>query len=148
MSAKQTKTILVGIIVFLSILIVLQSCEKSDSGKLPITVAVSENEKKVFNYQDQTITVSATNFRESRCPINADCAWQGFASVKVIFTDDANEQEIYLCTGGCEVMSIPLVKTVTLNGTEFKIKLDEISPYPNLSDTQKPTPKVKFTLSL
>ena len=147
MSFKQTKTILLGVIVLLTFFVFLQACEKSDSKNLVGTIVLPVNETKTAVHQGKTISITASDFKDSRCPINADCVWQGNASVKLTFKDDVKEQELVMCLGACSVLSVPLPETVTLNGTIYKIKLVEITPYPTL-DKIKPEPsKAKITLS-
>lgn len=147
MSIKQTKTVLLGVIVLLTFLLFFQACEKVDSKSLVGTLVLTANEPKTVVHQGKNITVTATEFKDSRCPINADCVWQGNASVKITFKDDVKEQEITMCLGACSVVSVPLPNTITLNGTTYKIKLEEITPYPTLDKIKPEVSKAKITLS-
>lgn len=147
MSIKQTKNVLVSIIALLIVLIFIQACEKTSSTSLIGTLSISENETKTVSHQGKNITIKATDFKESRCPINANCIWQGYASVKITFKDDVKEQELILCTSGCSVANIPIVDKVTLNGTTYKLKLENITPYPVLNQPSQEPKKVKVTVS-
>ncbi len=85
MSIKQTKSILLGVAVLLTFLVFFQACEKSDSKGLIGTLILPVNETKTVSQQGKSIAVTASDFKDSRCPINADCIWQGYASVKITF---------------------------------------------------------------
>lgn len=147
MSIKQTKTILLGFIVLLTLLVFVQACEKSDSKSLIGTIILPANETKTVVQQDKSIAITASDFKDSRCPINANCVWQGYASVKITFKDDVKEQDLTLCTGGCSILAMPLPETITLNGTTYKIKLEEITPYPTLDKSKPEISKAKIRLS-
>ena len=147
MSIKQTKTVLLGVVVLLTFLLFFQACEKANSENLIGTFVLTANETKTAVHQGKTITVTATDFKDSRCPINADCVWQGNATVKITFIDDVKEQEITMCLGACSILSVPLPNTITLNGTTYKIKLDEITPYPTLNKIMPDKSRAKITLS-
>lgn len=147
MSIKQTKTVLLGVIVLLSFLLFIQACEKSNTTSLIGTLILPANETKTVVYQGKSISITASDFKDSRCPINANCVWQGYASVKITFKDDVKEQDLTFCMGGCSTVSIPLIETVTLNGTTYKIKLEDITPYPSLDKMKPESSKAKITLS-
>lgn len=147
MSIKQTKSVLLGVVILLTLLIFLQACEKSDSKGLVGTFIISVNETKTLSHQGKSVAVTASDFQDSRCPINANCIWQGYGSVKLTFKDNAKEQHITLCIGGCSIVAMPLLQTVTLNGATYKIKLYEITPYPTLDTTKTEVSKAKITLS-
>ncbi|MEJ5994191.1 hypothetical protein WG904_07120 [Pedobacter sp. Du54] len=147
MSIKKTKTALLSIITLLTILVFVQACEKSDARSLTGTILLTDKETKTVVHQGKTIAITASDFKDSRCPINADCIWQGNASVKIKFKDDVKEQEITMCLGACDVLSVPLPKTIQLNGTTYKIKLEEITPYPTLDKNKPEVSKAKLTFS-
>jgi len=147
MSIKQTKTVLLGVIVLLSFLLFIQACEKSNTTNLIGTLILPANETKTVVYQGKSISITASDFKDSRCPINANCVWQGYASVKITFKDDVKEQDLTFCVGGCSTVAIPLIETVTLNGTTYKIKLEDITPYPSLDKMKPESSKAKITLS-
>ena len=147
MSIKQTKKVLSSIVILLTLLLFIQACEKSDSKSLTGTISLTADETKTVAYQGKTVAITATDFKDSRCPINADCISQGYASVKVTFKDDVKEQDIFMCIGGCEILSVAQPKTVELNGSTYKIKLDEVTPYPTLDKSKPEVSKAKITLS-
>ncbi len=147
MAIKKTKTILLGIIVLLSCLIFIQACEKSNTTGVGDSITLPENVTKTVTVQGKTISATATNFTDSRCPINADCVWQGYAMVKVNFKDETKEQDINMCIGACEILSVNLPKTIVLNGKTYKIKLTEVTPYPTLDKNMPEPSKAKITIS-
>ncbi len=147
MSIKQTKTILRSVIALLVILVFVQACEKPDAKSLIGTIILTDKETQSVVHQGKNISITASDFKDSRCPINAQCVWQGYATVKLTFKDDVKEQDLTLCTGGCSVLSIPLPETITLNGKTFKIKLEEITPYPTLDKIKPEVSKVKISFS-
>ncbi len=147
MSIKQTKTVLLSVIVLLTVLIFVQACEKSASTSLIGTIILTDKETKTFTNQGKSITITASDFKESRCPINANCVWQGYASVKITLKDDVKEQDLVLCLGGCDIAGIPPIDKVTLNGTTFKIKVEEITPYPTLNKNMPEVSKIKISFS-
>lgn len=147
MSIKKTKTALLSIIALLTILVFVQACEKSDSRSLMGTINLTDKETQTVVHQGKSIAITASDFKDSRCPINADCVWQGNATVKITFKDDEKEQDITMCLGACSVLSVPLPNTIQLNGTTYKIKLEEITPYPTLDKNKPEVSKAKITLS-
>ena len=147
MSIQQIKKVLQSVAVLLTLLVFIQSCEKSDSKSLLGALTLTTNETKVVTHQNKKISITASDFKDSRCPINADCVWQGYASVKLTFKDDVKEQDLLLCLGGCAILAVPLPETVTLNGTVYKIKLEEITPYPTLDKVMQQPSTVKVSFS-
>ena len=147
MSIKQTKTVLLSVIALLSLLVFVQACEKSDSTGLIGTITLADKETQTLLHQGKSITITASDFKDSRCPVNADCVWQGNATVKITFKDDLKTQDIVLCLGGCNIAQLPKIGTVNLNGTTFKITLEEITPYPNLEKINLEPFKAKITVS-
>ncbi|MCY1516664.1 hypothetical protein D9M68_513120 [compost metagenome] len=147
MSVKQIKTLLIGIIILLSLLIFLQSCEKSATLTLTGTIILKDKVPQSLIHQDKTILITAFDFQESRCPANANCIWQGFASVKLSIRDDLKIQEIILCNGACTVPGLPSAQTLSLNGTSFNIKLEEINPFPVLNTAKTVSSSAKLSIS-
>ena len=147
MSFKQIKIVLRGVIILLTLLVFFQACEKSDSTDLMGSLTLSANETKNVAHQGKNITITASDFNDSRCPPNANCIWEGYASVKITFKDDVKTQDIVLCLGGCNIVTIPVIDKVTLNGTTYKIKLEEITPYPTTDKNKPETSKAKITFS-
>jgi hypothetical protein len=137
MDIKKTKTVLLGIITLLSFLVFIQACEKS-TAVTENTITLQEDQPKSAVIKGKNISITATNFTDSRCPINADCVWQGYAMVKINFKDDTKEQNINMCIGGCEIVSVNLPNTIVLNDKTYDIKLSDVTPYPT---TDKVTPE-------
>ena len=147
MYIKQTKTVLLSVIVLLTLLLFFQACEKSDSTGLIGTITLADKETQTIVHQGKSITITASDFNDSRCPTNANCIWEGIAIVKITFKDDVKTQELNLCLGGCNIAQTPKIGTVTLNRTTFKITLEEITPYPTTDKNKPGTSKVKITFS-
>ncbi|SFG74364.1 hypothetical protein [Pedobacter insulae] len=147
MAIKKIKTILLGVIVFLSCLIFIQACEKSGSLGSAETLLLTENETKTAAFEGEKIAITATNFTDSRCPVNADCVWSGYAMLKVNFKEENKEQDITMCIGACEILSVNLPNTIILNGKTYKIKLQEVTPYPTLNKSVSEPSKAKIIIT-
>lgn len=147
MSIKQTKTVLLGIIVLLTFLVFFQACEKSDSKSLIGTLTLPTGVTKTVTHKGKRVSITASDFKESRCPFNADCTWIGNATVKITFKDETKEEVINMCLGGCDLLSVPLPNSITLNGTTYKIKLQSITPDPSIGKVNQEPSTAKITLS-
>lgn len=145
MDIKKTKTILLGIIVLLSSLVFIQACEKS-TAVTENTITLQEDQTKNTVIKGKTIAITATNFTDSRCPINADCVWRGYAMVKINFKDETKEQNINMCIGGCEILSVNLPNTIVLNDKTYHIKLSDVTPYPTTDKVMPEPSKAKIII--
>lgn len=133
MTIRQTKIVLIGIIILLSLLIFMQSCKKAETPDFSGSIALKANEMNVFALAGKTIQVTASEFYESRCPKNAMCVWEGYAAVKINFKDEKGEQNQLLCTGSCNIPTLNKEKTIELNGISYTIRLEDITPYPDVN---------------
>jgi len=127
---KQTKLILTSIAFILTALVFVQACKKGNAIDLSGTYTISAGENLHIPENRNTVTISASNFADSRCPINADCVWAGVATGSFTFKDSSKEQEIELCLGACEVVSKPKTQDITLNGVAYTLELKDFTPYP------------------
>ncbi len=134
---KTTKNILLGIVAILTLLLIFQACEKTNtidfSGKYVIkvgeTISVPQNSKlALLTFQEYT---------DSRCPINVNCVWEGAAQGKFKLKTEQNEQTIELCLGGCNVISKPTLQEFNVNGVTYTVKLIELTPYPGSSQANE-----------
>ena len=92
-----------------------------------------------------TSTLVLTNVTDNRCPINANCVGGNLAA-KVAFKVTTNNtvQDITLCRGECGALGD--AATIVINGTNYSLKLIEVTPYPNF-ETQTVTKTVKVQLT-
>jgi hypothetical protein len=148
MSIKTTKNILLGTIVFLTFLTFIQACEKSDrtNSNLIGEHFLATNQAKTVDGKGKSILLTLTDLSDSRCPINANCIWQGVATATIKFKDDTKEQTITLCVGGCNIVAKPNVESIVLNNITYQIKLEDVTPYPGT--VTKETAKAKLVISL
>ncbi|MES2418744.1 MAG: hypothetical protein V4541_11195 [Bacteroidota bacterium] len=145
MPFKTIKTILLGLILILTILLILQSCKKEGNTILIGTHLLKQDQTIEVLGHGKTIAITASEFSDSRCPPNVQCVWQGYASVKVKFKDDKQEQIIELCTGGCSITGKPEAQIVVLNEYAYQLKLEDINPYPGQNN--KAIRQAKITIS-
>ncbi len=146
MKVQTTKTILLGTIVLLTILIFVQACEKVGENIVGTFILV-KNETKTLESNGKKVDVTIVEFQDSRCPINASCVAQGYGAVTLKLKDDAQEQNLQLCIGGCSIAAIPQQQTIVLNGMTYKLKLEDITPYPTLDKNVTEAQKAKITIS-
>ncbi|WP_316768464.1 hypothetical protein [Pedobacter frigiditerrae] len=123
---KSIKTYLAIILAILT----FASCKKQTYLDLSGTYIIKSGESSSIPKDRNLITVTASDFADSRCPINADCVWQGVGTLKIKFNDDHKEQNIELCIGACEIVSKSKSQDITLNNINYTIELTELSPYP------------------
>lgn len=140
---KTTKNILIGVVAILTLLLFFQACDKSNgtdfTGKYTIekgeTINIPQNTKLAqLTFQEST---------DSRCPINANCVWQGAAQAKFIVKTEQKEQTLDLCLGGCDVIAKNRKQKLSINGEVYFVELVELTPYPT---TEKPLQTPKATL--
>lgn len=127
---KRTKLILSSIALILTVLVFVQACKKGNAVDLSGTYTISAGENLHIPENRNTATISASNFADSRCPINADCVWAGVAIGNFTFKDNANEQTIELCLGACDVVKKNKTQDISLNGINYTLELTEVTPYP------------------
>lgn len=127
---KQTKLILTSIAFILTVLVFVQACKKGNAVDLSGTYTINSGENLHIPENKNDATISASNFADSRCPINADCVWAGVATGNFTLKDKTNEQTIELCLGACDVVKKPKTQNITLNGVIYTIELTEVTPYP------------------
>lgn len=89
-------------------------------------------------------TLVLKSISDSRCPINAQCIWAGYAKAYFKLTGTNIDQEIILCKGECGTLES--VANIKINGIDYLLKLVDITPYPQLQKTIiKQTVKVELT---
>jgi hypothetical protein len=127
---KRTKLILSFIAVVLTVMVFVQACKKDKQVQLHGTHSIGLGEKIQISVNGNTVTLTASNFNDSRCPINALCVWAGVATGSFTFKDSSKEQTVELCLGACEVVSKPKKQAIILNETNYTVELTEFTPYP------------------
>jgi len=121
---------------FMAIAALLVACEKDSKMEgcedLRIkTVELNKCAEKAT--ADGTPEVCFTELNDSRCPINADCVWQGVAIAKFTLKADGTQHQITLAT--TKIAGFPSTDT-TVSG--YNVKLLNVTPYPG-STTPEPT---------
>ena len=94
------------------------------------------------------IAMTVIAIEDSRCPINASCVTAGFAMIKIKFEDEAKEQTIALCKGGCSIAAIPTRDIIVLNGNRYELELEDITPYPTLDKVMPEPSKAYVKISI
>jgi hypothetical protein len=116
---------------FLIVMIVFSGCEKDSNGTGQFTgidsLAVPADTCISKTYGNDHIVYCLDSVADSRCPINANCVWQGVATANLkININQVNHQvKLHTQTG----MSI-YPNDTTLAG--FNFKLVNVTPYPVL----------------
>ena len=147
MTIKNTKTALLSVIVLLTLLMFFQACEKSGNSSLVGIHLLKQQEVKETTESGKTVVMAITEINDSRCPINADCVTAGFAKIKIKFTDEIKEQTIEICKGGCYVNALQAKDIISLNGNNYEVVLEEITPYPTLDKIKQETQVAKIVIA-
>ncbi|RZJ79547.1 MAG: hypothetical protein EOO47_10465 [Flavobacterium sp.] len=130
----KTLLLLKSIVLMLSMLTFAHACKKTAN----YTVEGNYNlraEQTVSLVEGSKNTLTASNFADSRCPINVDCVWEGTASIKVAITIDGKTENLELCKGGCNVTKQATQHEFSINGIDYTIELADLTPYPDLPKT-------------
>lgn len=143
MAIKTTKTLLVGLIILLTLLMIIQSCKKDENYNLIGTHFLKQDEAKTVSENGKKIKMKVIAIEDSRCPINANCVTAGIAKITLSLTDDTKEQTIEVCKVGCYLN----LNTAVLNGTSYTFKLEDISPFPTLDKSIKEPAKAQIIIS-
>ena len=130
MAIKTTKSLLIGLIVLLTILLFIQSCKKDERDNENLNLIGTHLLKKdlvkrVTAYNKQ-VELSATDFEIVSCPPNVNCITGGFSKVKIKFKDETKEQYLQLCIGACTISSIPPQDIITINDVRYNVKLTDM----------------------
>ena len=113
------------------------SCRKSsqnENGQLQLNDCLH---KRLGN--ENVVLCFNALLEESRCPVFADCIWQGYALAKFTFKEGGRQHDVRLST--ITMQGIPSRDT-TISG--YNIRLLEVLPYPG--NTPEPT-KVKVQIT-
>jgi hypothetical protein len=144
MPFKTIKTILLGIILILTILLIIQSCKEENTRLTGVHLLKQDEPRKVFE-NGQAISITAFDFADSRCPPDVACVWAGNARVKLKFIDNNSTQTIGVCLGSCNTAAIPAGQPVVLNGASYTVKLKQVMPYPG--QKEQFTPRAEIVIS-
>lgn len=115
------------------------ACEKQTSSEETQTRTVELNNCTTESGTDGNAEICFTALNDSRCPLNANCVWQGVAVAKFTFRFDTIQHQVSLATA--KFPGYPSTDT-TVSG--YKIKLINVTPYPG-STTNEP---VRATLQV
>ncbi|RZK46455.1 MAG: hypothetical protein EOO87_23540 [Pedobacter sp.] len=132
----MTKTLLLlkSVVLMLSILTFVQACKKTSYGTIEGNYNLRANET-INLPKNSANTLTVSDFADSRCPINADCVWQGVATIKVAITENEKTQNLELCKGGCNVTKQATIQEFTINDVAYTIELADMKPYPSTAKT-------------
>lgn len=128
-------------ILFVALIILAFGCKKKSenyNGDYEFTI----NAAKTIGAS----TLVLTNVTDNRCPITANCVGGNLAA-KVAFKVTANNavRDITLCRGECG--SLGDAATIMINGTNYNLKLIEVTPYPDFQTQVTKTVKIQLTRS-
>jgi hypothetical protein len=142
MKVQTIKTLLLTVIAFLTVLLIFQACEKTQTTSFVGTHILEKSIFKVTATANDKIWLEAKEFTDSRCPINVNCVWAGVATAKISFKDDTEEQIIELCKGACSVVAKPKTQEILIKNVSYIVELIDLTPYPgtyNKTETAKAT---------
>ena len=111
------------------LLLSLASCKKQvqPANEINFPGSLALNKLESFDIDGETLTCSLDSvLQDSRCPINANCVWQGMAVARFNVSHDNTQSAITLGT----IKFGPYDTNSTVAG--FKIELVGVSPYPEL----------------
>lgn len=123
---RTIKTILLSIIAILTILVLVQSCEKAENANLVGTHLLKKDKPKSVLGSNQKIDITLVSINDSRCPPDVQCVWEGYATADIKFKDENQEQTLSLCMLGCTVAAKPKQQSIVLDGINYTVKLIEI----------------------
>ncbi|RYG10967.1 MAG: hypothetical protein EOO07_21330 [Chitinophagaceae bacterium] len=107
-------------------LFLVVACEKSDN-KYGFGKPVKVFEGETVSIANNSLSISAIEITDSRCPKNAVCVWQGYATIKLNLSSSTDTvKNVSLCTGGCNVASLDTTKIVTIDHKNYTIRLNDI----------------------
>jgi hypothetical protein len=133
------------LVILLSVLILVSSCEKNDLLDIELRLNDTLTIKAGSTIPDNTRNVSLSFdslVAECRCPSDVVCIWEGYASVALRFFSENKEQRFVLSTLNFN----PLRNDTTISG--YTIKLIDVLPYPNTkihTDPKEITVKIQVT---
>jgi hypothetical protein len=107
------------------------SCKKNNTVSSEYEVVLYNCGTSQAGNTDPSICFESLN--DSRCPINANCPWQGTAVVQVSFNENNNVHQFKM--GLQNYPAIGFTSDTTING--YNIVFTKLVPYPDLS---KPSP--------
>jgi hypothetical protein len=107
-------------------LLFTSACEKSET-RYTFGKPVKVLEGQTVKIAENSMLLTAVEINDYRCPKNAVCVWQGYASVKLELSS-ANDtlKNINLCTGGCSLTALDTVQTIELSNRSYTLRLNEI----------------------
>ncbi|HEY9561554.1 MAG TPA: hypothetical protein VIR29_12295 [Anseongella sp.] len=90
-------------------------------------------------YDAGSFKLRLSGIDDSRCPVNANCVWQGAAVTALTLwmesKGDLPQDTLKTCLGGCKQMGIPGDRPESIgfqvDGNQYEVILEEVSPYPD-----------------
>ena len=115
------------------LLVILFSCKKETTTTTTSDITATLGNCKTQSCENKNYEICFDSLLEdSRCPINANCIWQGVARAKFRFKTGSQEHIIRLST---LTMAPHYAMDTTVAG--FHLKLVNILPYPVHPNTQQ-----------
>ncbi|WP_420151674.1 hypothetical protein [Spirosoma sp.] len=108
---------------------------------IPVTLKANQSARL-----GEDVTVQATRIEDSRCPANAICIRYGSANVEFVLEKGSDRQSGTLCLGECgQGLKNADTTTIQLGGSNYRVVLSEVRPYPG---TSTPDAKPEAVLQL
>ena len=120
----------------LLLLLALPSCKKDASSTKRLKVALEECAPKTKEVDDLRLCFDAV-LEDSRCPVNADCVWQGVAIARFTLLLNGQEHQLELATNNEQ----PGTHTDTTL-QQYTFSLRNLQPDPGTTATEKPFAEV------
>jgi len=113
----------------------ISACKKEPmtSGMESTHLTIELNNCDEIDSVGESVAICFTGVNDSRCPINANCVWQGVAVAKFTFKNGTADHQLTLAT--TKFPGFPSTDTVV---SGYRIRLVNVTPYPGTA-TPEPT---------
>ncbi|ACT91579.1 hypothetical protein [Dyadobacter fermentans] len=110
--------------------------KKQDSSPQPelSTTSVPYRQATTVSTAGSDLKVELKEVADSRCPVNANCVTLGSAKLTLTVSDASNQVDVNLEFKGDSKNNVQSFK---LSGVEYVLRVSEVLPYPDLSQTPK-----------
>ena len=119
------------------LVLLLPACKKEAASLGNVTVEL-EQCTRINEGQDKLQLCFDAIVQDSRCPINANCVWQGVAVVRFTLLLNGQEHQLELATNN----ELPGTRTdTTIQSYTFLLR--NVQPYPGSAGGEKPNAEVE-----
>jgi hypothetical protein len=108
---------------------------------VPDTVSLAENE---LGWVSSGVAVHIDSIQDSRCPVKVQCIWAGQVAVKVTLSLGTDSRSVNLILQPGQQLD---AAQITLGTDAYKVKLQNVIPYPGLASTGPRKATVQVTSS-